>query len=97
MIYLVMARHKWEQAVEAGYYEPDSLAIEGFIHACGQLQVDGVLNRYFQGQTDLVLLHLDENKLMAEVKYEYATSVGENFPHIYGKVNTDAVEKVTPI
>lgn len=97
MIYLVMTRDKWQHASEAGFYEPDSLAIEGFIHACGEAQVAGVLNRYFHGQTDLVLLHVDENKIMAEIKYEFASSVGENFPHIYGKVNTDAVEKVTTI
>lgn len=97
MIYHVVTKDKWQRSLEAGSYEPESLAIEGFIHASGETQVAGVLQRYYNEPAELLLLHIDESKLMAELRYEYSRSLDENFPHIYGRLNIDAVVKVTPI
>jgi uncharacterized protein (DUF952 family) len=33
MIYHVVTKEKWQQSLEDGFYEADSLATEGFIHA----------------------------------------------------------------
>ena len=63
---------------------------DGFIHCCTPAQLAGVLKRYFKGASGLVLLHLDESKLKAELKYEPSTS-DEKFPHLYGAINCDAV------
>jgi len=97
MIYHVVARNKWQKALEQGFYEADSLTVEGFIHTSQQHQVKGVLERYYKGQTDLLLLHIDENKLTAPLKYELAPSVNEEFPHIFGPLNIDAVTEVETI
>jgi uncharacterized protein (DUF952 family) len=51
----------------------------------------GLSMPYYQNQSDLIKLHIDENKLTAPLKYELAPSVNEEFPHIYGKLNLDAV------
>ena len=80
-----------------GFYEADSLVKEGFIHASKESQVQGVLQRYYKNQTDLLLLHIDETKLTAPLKYELAPSVNEEFPHIYGKLNLDAVIRITDL
>ena len=80
-----------------GFYEADSLASEGFIHASMENQVNGVLERYYQGLTDLLLLHIDETKLTAELKYELAPSVNEQFPHIFGRLNTSVVIIAVPV
>jgi uncharacterized protein (DUF952 family) len=97
MIYHVVTVSNWEIALDAGFYEADSLASEGFIHASKEEQVKGVLERYYLNQTGLLLLHIDETKLTVPLKYELAPSVNEMFPHIYGKLNTNAVVKSTTL
>lgn len=93
MIYHVTTKENWEKAVAAGFYEAPSLHTEGFIHNSTAAQVQGVLERYYAGQSKLVLLHIAETKLIAELKYELAPSVNEMFPHIFGVINLDAIIK----
>lgn len=97
MIYHVVNTKSWQNALQQGFYEAPSLALEGFIHTSKAEQVAGVLERYYKGQTGLLLLHIEENKLTAPLKYELAPSVNEEFPHIYGALNLDAVVKVEEI
>jgi uncharacterized protein (DUF952 family) len=94
MIYHVTTKENWQNAIAKGFYEAPSLHTEGFIHNSTAAQVQGVLARYYAGQTNLVLLHIEETKLMAELKYELAPSVNEEFPHVFGVINLDAVVKV---
>lgn len=91
MIYHVVTLADWQKALQQGFYEAASLATEGFIHTSKEEQVKGVLQRYYKDQTGLLLLHIDESKLTAPLKYELAPSVNEEFPHIYGQLNLDAV------
>jgi uncharacterized protein (DUF952 family) len=95
MIYHVVSIPNWEKALELGYYEAPSLATEGFIHASKKEQVEGVIKRYYSNQTDLLILHIDEGKLEAVHIFEMAPSVNEEFPHIYGKLNLEAVVDVS--
>ncbi|HMK03659.1 MAG TPA: DUF952 domain-containing protein [Ferruginibacter sp.] len=97
MIYHVVARQNWEKAQQQGFYEADSLASEGFIHCSDAEQVAGVLERYYKDQTGLLLLHIEEDKLIPTLTYELAPSVNEEFPHIYGRLNLDAVIKVAEL
>lgn len=93
MIYHVTRKQDWEKALSAGFYEAASLQTEGFIHSSAINQITGVLERYFENEKELVLLHIDEGKLTAPLKYQLAESVGEVFPHIFGPLNLDAVVK----
>jgi len=97
MIYHVVSKTDWEQAMQQGFYEPASITSEGFIHLSNKEQVGAVLQRYYQNQQDLLLLHVDESKLLAELKYETAPSVNEQFPHLFGRLNLDAITDVTSI
>lgn len=97
MIYHVTTKSGWQQALQQGYYEAPSLATEGFIHLSKKEQVAGVLQRYYKNQTDLLLLHVDESKLSAELKYELSPSVNEEFPHLFGRLNIDAVVEAKEI
>lgn len=100
MIYHIVSNINWQKTAEAagntlqGFYEPESLLTEGFIHSSKSHQVKGVLERYYKGQKDLLLLHIDETKLTAPLKFEKSPSINEEFPHIYGPLNIDAVIKV---
>lgn len=94
MIYHVVTTQNWQKALQQGFYEAASLAAEGFIHASKAEQVAGVLERYYKNQVNLLLLHIDETKLTATLKYELAPSINEEFPHIFGRLNLDAVIKI---
>ena len=93
MIYHVTTRQDWNKALEAGQYEAASLQTEGFIHTSKKEQVQGVLDRYYKNVSNLLLLHIDESKLTAQLIEELAPSVNEVFPHIYGPINIESVIK----
>ena len=97
MIYHVIADKDWQSALPQGFYEAASVATEGFMHCSRKEQVAGVLERYYKGQDGLLLLHIDENKLTSPLKYENSPSVNEDFPHIYGRLNLDAVVTIIEI
>ena len=97
MIYHVTKKDDWDKALQQGFYQAASLATEGFIHTSTLPQVTGVLERYYKKQAGLILLHIDESKLTAPLKYELAPSVNEMFPHIFGPINIDAVIKIESI
>ena len=91
IIFHVTTSGEWEQARSQGYYEAASLATEGFIHCSTAEQVKGVIERYFAGVPDLIKLSIDSSKLQAPLKFELAPSINQEFPHIYGRLNLDAV------
>jgi uncharacterized protein (DUF952 family) len=97
MIYHVTTKEAWATAQALGFYEAPSLQTEGFIHLSREEQVAGVLARYYRGATDLLLLHIAEDQLLAELRYEEAPSTGEAFPHVYGRINLEAVMATEPI
>jgi len=96
-IYHVTDRSSWEAAKQGGNYTAPSLETEGFIHNSDEGQVAGVLQRYYKGKKDLVLLTIDTERLTSPLKYEMAPSLNEQFPHIFGPINTDAVVDVQSI
>lgn len=81
----------WAAAKEAGSLVAPSLTDEGFIHCSTHAQVVATANRIFAGSGDLLLLEVDPGKLTAPLRWERATDVGDEFPHIYGPLNLDAV------
>lgn len=97
MIYHVVTKIAWQQALQQGYYEAASLVTEGFIHLSKKEQVEGVLQRYYKNVPALLLLHVDESKLVAELKYELSPSINELFPHLYGRLNLSAITGITEI
>lgn len=65
--------------------------VEGFIHCSTRAQVIQVANARFQGQSGLVLLCIQTEKVAAAIVYENLEGGQQLFPHIYGELNTDAV------
>ncbi len=95
MILHIVSRAEWEAAVQSGVaYETPSLKDEGFIHCSTAAQVLGPANEFYRGQDELVLLVIDPDKLTAELVYEDCYETGQAFPHIYGPLNLEAVERV---
>jgi uncharacterized protein (DUF952 family) len=92
LIFHITQRQQWESAQVIGSYRGDTLDTEGFIHCSKLGQVVEVANRFYAGQSGLVLLSLAIARLQAELRYEAAD--GDEFPHLYGVLNLDAVERV---
>jgi uncharacterized protein (DUF952 family) len=97
IIYHIATADSWNAARKKGFYEHASLKKEGFIHCSQDHQVAGVLQRYFDGQTGLVKLVIDTDKLMSKYVFDWSPSAHDTFPHIYGTINTDAVIDVVAI
>lgn len=94
IIYHVTTKADWNKAQQKGFYEADSLAKEGFIHCSQEHQVAGVLQRYFAGQSDLVKLVVETNKLTSKLVFDWSPSTADTFPHVYGPINLGAVIEV---
>lgn len=101
MILHITTLKEWDQAQLAGEYITPSLSSEGFIHCSTPRQVADTANIFFKGQNGLILLCIDENKLIPECKFEDPTGggdhdpvVGKFFPHVYGPINLSAVVRV---
>lgn len=97
IIYHITTVEEWQNAKEKGSYAAPSLFTEGFIHCSTEGQVNGVLQRYFAGKTALLRLTIDTEKLHSPLKFEMAPSVNEEFPHVFGPVNLDAVISINTL
>ena len=89
MLFHITTRQAWKDALDAGEYVPATFVADGFIHLSEERQWFRTARRFFRGQRDLLLLVIDERRLGAEVRREPAD--GELFPHLYGRLNLDAV------
>jgi uncharacterized protein (DUF952 family) len=99
VIFHILRRSEWDEAIRNRNYAPPSAASEGFIHCSTIEQVVQTPNLYFRGQSDLVVLSIDETRLASPLKYEAPASAGDErphslFPHLYGPLNLDAVDRV---
>ena len=92
-IYHITTKDGWAKFESLDYYESPTFNEETFIHLSTTEQVAGVLERYYVGQVDLLKLHVDIEKLSADLKYEQATN-NEYFPHLFGKLNKSAILEV---
>ncbi len=94
MIYHITTPENYKQDFDGAFLTHASLPVEGFIHCATKTQVAGVLERYFGGINEITILHLEESLLTSELKYEVATA-NESFPHIFGKINKEAVVEIS--
>jgi len=97
IIYHITSTSEWDLAQSQGEYEPQAFAEEGFIHCSHAHQLEGVVNRFFKGQKDLVVLEINTAVLKCEVIEENLEGGTELYPHVYGKLPLDAVVKAHPI
>lgn len=96
MILHLVKRGEWQAAAARGAYAPASLSAEGFIHCSTAAQLLDTANIFYRGQSDLVVVCIDEQRLAAALKYEAPAAAHDaraaaRFPHLYGPLNLDAV------
>lgn len=94
-LFHIVSKSDWEKAKSSGSYQPPSLKKEGFIHCSKTDQLLGVANSFYKGQTDLLILRINKEKVTSEIKFEpplEAPMSGLLFPHIYGALEVNAVD-----
>jgi len=96
-IYHITTKHAWEDAQTKQSYLPKDFEKDGFIHCSIERQIEGVLERFYQGQNGLIKLKIEKAKVQRPVLFELAEDLNELFPHIYGPLNLDSVVEVMPI
>ena len=102
IIYHITTEAGWEAARAAGEVVADSLATEGFIHCSRQGQLLFVADRFFAGQSRLVVLAIDEAGVASWLVNEGPAGVGDPFasdvfPHVYGPIPLSAVITAAPL
>ena len=95
MIYHIATKTEWESQADAPTYAPNRYKQDGFIHCSEQHQLEPVAESNFRGRDDLVLLELMPTKLNPETRYE--SGGREKYPHIYGPINKDAVNRTIEV
>lgn len=97
LIFHITTKADWDLAKQIGSYVAPALKEEGFIHCCHENQVDDILNKYYSGRKDVVCLHIETDKLKSQFIFEWSPSLEQTFPHVYGPINIDAVEKIVDL
>lgn len=105
MIYHAVPLSEWSAKTDRPY-APSSLAEEGFVHCSpDEATTLAVVNAFYRSAPrPLLVLCLDEDRLTARVEHEAAApapppGVAEDtlFPHVFGPVNRDAVERILEV
>ncbi|MFM8608327.1 MAG: DUF952 domain-containing protein [Hyphomicrobiales bacterium] len=97
LIYKIISKKLWQDAEKTGVFKgaPVDLA-DGFIHFSTAAQVQETARRHFKGQSDLLLLTLDDQELGEALIYEPSRG-GDLFPHLYAPLSTMHVMRVAPL
>lgn len=96
-IYKICTEAEWRAAEAQGEFtgSPVDLA-DGFIHFSTAAQAEETASRHFAGQTGLVLVAVDPEKLSDALKWEPSRG-GDLFPHLYGALPTAVAMQVYPL
>lgn len=91
ILYHIAEKACWLSQAHKGIYKPEQFGIDGFIHCSTETQILEVANRFYKGKENLILLKIDANLITAPIIFENLEGSKEQFPHIYGQLNTNCV------
>ena len=97
IVYKILSKAAWAEACTAGVFHgaPVDLA-DGYIHFSTAAQVRETAAKHFAGQTDLVLVGVDADRLGAALKWEPSRG-GALFPHLYGPLDPALADTVVAL
>ncbi|MCJ8506339.1 DUF952 domain-containing protein [Rhizobium lemnae] len=91
VIYKIVPEPLWVSAEQSGRFEGAPVDLtDGFIHFSTASQVRETVARHFKGQTGLLLVAIDADRLGGQLKYEPSRG-GDLFPHLYANLMLDTV------
>lgn len=97
MIYHIINSSKWDSLKYKAFYTPNSLGREGYIHCSFENQLLKVAETFNRGQKDLLVLCINESKVKSILKVEDLFNLKEDYPHLYGELPINAIEKVVKL
>lgn len=96
MILHCTKKSRWEKIRHKNTWGEDLIETDGCIH-CSSVEYFWRVAPNFKYVTDdMVLLCIDEDKLISEVRYEDGDNCGRCYPHIYGVINNSAIINTLP-
>jgi uncharacterized protein (DUF952 family) len=94
LLYKICPESVWREAERLGRLDGSAADLaDGFIHLSTAGQVRATAAKHFAGQTDLLLVAIDEARLGGGLRYEPSRG-GDLFPHLYGPLPVEAVRWV---
>lgn len=102
LLHHLTTRPEWDAALALGLYSPPSLGTEGFIHLSTPEQVALTAQRFYSDVADLIVLDIDPGLCTAEIRWEEPVhagdpGAGQQFPHLYGALDSSAVIAVRSV
>lgn len=91
LIFHLVTKEDWKNHINNSEYTPQSIDEQGFIHCSSGKNIEDTANRLFKGKENVMLLVINTALVDHAIKYEADPETGEEFPHIYGPLNTGAV------
>jgi uncharacterized protein (DUF952 family) len=97
MIYKIVPSLIWQSAIGVGSFKGAGIDIvDGYIHFSTAVQMRETAAKHFAGQTDLMLIAVDDQRLGAALKYEISRG-GAPFPHLYAALDLADVAWSAPL
>lgn len=97
VIYKVVSADQWEEAEKTGEFLGAVIDLsDGYIHFSSPEQVQETVAKHFAGQTNLLLVAVDPDKLGEALKWEPSRG-GALFPHLYGPLSMESVISVVDL
>lgn len=97
MIINCMRESTWNERKHKDFWGERDIADYGFI-SCVTSEYFWKISHIFKNiEDELVMVFIDEDELLAKIKYEEDGDYDILFPHIYGLVNRSAVVAVMPL
>jgi uncharacterized protein (DUF952 family) len=94
IIYKVCGKSAWQSAVQVGQFCGAAIDLrDGFIHFSAGHQVRETVAKHFAGESDLVLVAVDDQLLGDALKWEVSRG-GDEFPHLYGNLDVTLARSV---
>ncbi len=96
-VYKILKADAWAAAERAGRFAGAGIDLaDGYIHLSTAAQAPETARLHFAGQSDLVLLRIEAERLGAMLRWEPSRG-GQLFPHLYAPLDCALVEAATPI
>ncbi len=97
IIYKICPESLWNEAEKAHSFTGMPIDLQdGYLHFSTAEQVRETADRHFSGQTNLLLIAIDAEKLGPALRYEPSRG-GGLFPHLYAPLALSAVLWVKPL
>lgn len=97
MVIYTATIEEWEKIKKEKEFISENFDEEGFIHCSFPNQTTWVLNKHYKNEKKVMLLCINTELLKSNLVIEDLKGRGEEFPHIYGSINVDSIEKIIEI